>query len=119
MIKILADECIHSDLISSLRKANLDVVTATEAGLSAKSDETVFAKAVSSKRILLTFDRGFGDIFRFDISASPGIVILLIGRMDKTEIINIPLAFFTKLGKRQLAGQLVIIGKHRIRISQR
>lgn len=39
--------------------------------------------------------------------------------MDKTEIINISLAFFTSLEKRRLAGQLVIIGKHRIRISQR
>ena len=119
MIKILADEGIHADLVSALKKAGLDVVTASEAGLSAKNDEDIFAKANSLKRILLTFDRGFGDIFRFDISGSQGVVILLISQMDKTEIINIPLAFFTTLGKRRLTSQLVIIGKHRIRISRR
>lgn len=37
MIKILADECVHADLISALREANLDVVTATEIGLSLPS----------------------------------------------------------------------------------
>ena len=119
MYQILADECIHLDLIKALRQAGLDVLTVIEAGLSSASDETVFELAVKKKRILLTFDRGFGDIFRFDISGSCGVVIVLINQMTKKEIISLPLAFFNFQKGRSLAGKLAIIGKRRIRISQR
>ena len=119
MFKILADACIHSDLVGALREAGFDVLAASQVGLSRASDEKVFKSAVVRKRILLTFDRGFGDIFRFDISGSPGVVILLINQMTKEEIINLPLAFFTFWKNRNFRGKLAIIGKRKIRISER
>ena len=119
MYKILADESIHLDLVNALRKAGLDVLTVAEAKLSGASDKAVFQTAVKRKRILLTFDRGFGDIFRFDISGSSGVVIILISQMTRKEIVNLPLAFFSFQRNRGLIGKLVIIGKRRIRVSQR
>ena len=119
MYKILADECVHLDLAKALRQAGLDVLTVVEAGFPSAPDEVIFREAVARKRILLTFDRGFGDIFRFDISGSFGVVIILIGQMTRKEIINLPLAFFNFQKGRSLAGKSVIIGKRRIRISQR
>lgn len=49
-MKILADECIHTDLVSALKQADLDVLTASEVGLTAQTDEAVFTTAVSLKR---------------------------------------------------------------------
>lgn len=119
MFKILADECINFDIVLALRKSNFNVLTVKEAGLSGKSDEDVFDFAQKSKIILLTFDRGFGDIFRFNIKNSFGIIILLIHNMTKTEIINIPVAFFKSLKNRSLKSKLVIIGKNKIRVIER
>ena len=119
MYQILADECVHLDLVKALRQAGLDVLTVAEAGFSSASDEVVFQEAIRRKRVLLTFDRGFGDIFRFDISNSFGVIIILINQMTKEEIINLPLAFFSFRKGRNLVGKLTIIGKRRIRISQR
>jgi len=119
MYKILADECIPLDLVNVLQEAGLDILTVSEIGLSDADDAKIFKTAVSRKRILLTFDRGFGDIFRFDISGSFGIVIILISQMTRKEIVNLPLAFFRLQKGKSLAGKLVIIGKRKIRISER
>lgn len=119
MLKILADECINTDIVLALRENGFDVLTAKEAGLAGKGDEDVFDFTCKSKRILLTFDRGFGDIFRFDIKKSFGIIILLIHNMSKSEIINITTTFFNTLQKRSLKGKLIIIAKHKIRIIER
>lgn len=119
MHRILADECIHTDLVVALREAGLDVLTVVEAGLSGATDERVFRTAVKKKRIILTFDRGFGDIFRFNIAGSPGVVIVLIGQMSRNEILSLPVAFFSLEDRRDLSGKLAIIGKSKIRISER
>lgn len=94
-MKILADECIPND------------------------DDKIFGYASDKRLVLLTFDRGFGDIFRFDISSSAGVVVMLISQMTKEEMTNILLAFLNSLKGKRLEGQLVIIGKRRIRISSR
>jgi len=119
MYKILADECIHTDLVNALRNAGLDVLTVNEAGLLGVPDKVVFQAGVEKKRIILTFDRGFGDIFRFNIGNSNGVVIVLIKQMSKEEILDISTTFFVSQKDRVLAGKLIIIGKSKIRISSR
>jgi len=119
MLKIFADECVHTDLIKAIKSLGVDIITTQETKLSGKSDEDIFNYCVKSNRILLTFDRGFGDIFRFDIATSEGVVILLISRMKKEEILGIATSFFKKYQNKNLKGKLVIIGKTRVRILKR
>jgi|SRR3989344_9239625 len=117
MYKLLADECVHKDMIDALRSAGHTVKTVYESNMSGATDVEVFDRAIKSDLVLFTFDRGFGDIFAFNISKSSGIVIELINSMDKTEMIDIAVAFFS--GDRKLKGKLVIIGKTKIRIIER
>ena len=119
MIKFFADECVHIDVISALRENGFDVLDVREAGISGSDDEAVFNFAKAHKRVLLTFDRGFGDIFRFNISKSPGVIIVLIHKMSGTEIIKIVLGFANFIQSQNFKGKLAIIGKTKIRISQR
>lgn len=119
MHKILADECIHNDLVTYLKNSGFDVKTVFDLNLSSASDEEVFKKALKEQRALLTFDRGFGDIFRFNIYDSFGVIIVLIAQLTKTELLEIPIAFFKSVTKENLKGKLVIIGKSRVRISER
>jgi hypothetical protein len=71
---------------------------------------------VKTKRVLLTFDRGFGDIFRFDLSKSFGVMIILIFQMTKAEMTNLPLAFLGSRSKEDWRGKLVILGKRKVRV---
>jgi len=120
MLKLFVDECINWDIVFALRQNGFDALTVKDARLTGSDDETIFKFACENKRILLTYDRGFGDIFRFNISESDGIVIILTGRMKKDDIINIVLSFMSIVNKQiDLRGKLVIIGKSKIRITER
>ena len=120
MFKIFADECINLDVIFALRQSGFDTLTVKDAELTGSDDETIFEFACENKRILLTYDRGFGDIFRFDMSKSGGVIIVLTGKMEKNEIVNIVLTFISTINKQaDLCGKLVIIGKSKIRITER
>ena len=115
MLKILADECVHRDLVEALEREEFDVLSIRDIEKGA-DDERVFELAKESERVLLTFDRGFGDFFRFDIENSAGIVIVLIGKLMKEDIIKNTLIFFKSDIAKDLRGKLVIIRKSKIRI---
>ncbi|MDO9399395.1 MAG: DUF5615 family PIN-like protein [bacterium] len=117
MIKFFIDECIHGDVVIALRKSGFDVLTVREANLAKANDDCVFNFACQSKRILLTFDRGFGDIFRFNISRCFGIIIILVGQFNKDEIIIAIINFLNAMeNSGGLKNRLAIIGKNKIRI---
>ncbi len=120
MLKLFVDECINWDIVFALRQSGFDTLTVKDAELIGSDDETIFKFACENKKVLLTYDRGFGDIFRFNISKSNGVIIILTGRMKKDEIINIVLSFMSTADKQiDLRGKLVIIGKSKIRITER
>lgn len=116
-MKILADECIPTDLILALRQQGFDLITSKEAKLTAASDETVFAYCLKHKLVLLTLDRGFGDIFRFDHAKGYGVVVVLIKNMSREEVTGVTASFFNKF--TDLKGKVAVIGKTKIRISER
>jgi predicted nuclease of predicted toxin-antitoxin system len=47
-MKILADECVHKDLVAALRQAGFEVLTAAEANLSGTTDERLFEYVVKT-----------------------------------------------------------------------
>ncbi len=116
MLKFFADECINNDITLALRQNNFDVTTVLEVKLTGKPDDNIFEFAKKTKRILLTFDRGFGDIFRFDISHSSGVIVILSGKMKKDEVIKTILGFIKFISNKNIEGKLVIVGKNKVRI---
>jgi predicted nuclease of predicted toxin-antitoxin system len=115
MLKILADECVHDDLIEGLKGEGFDVLNVREMEQGA-NDEKVFELAMKQKRILLTFDREFGNIFLFDIKNSFGVVIILIGQLKRERIINYTSAFLKSEIVKNMKGKLAILGKKKVRI---
>lgn len=124
MFEFLADECVHADMILALRQSGFAVRTVRQASLTGTDDEAVFAYATANDLVLLTFDRGFGDIFRFSIAKSPGVIIILISQMTMNEAVETLIPFANHLIKQMeadvldmgLNGKLAIIGKNKIRI---
>ena len=60
-MKFLADESCAGPVILALREAGPDVVAIAEIAKGA-TDEQVLELAVNEKRVLITEDRGFGEL---------------------------------------------------------
>jgi predicted nuclease of predicted toxin-antitoxin system len=75
MARVLANENIPGDVVA-LRADRHDVVWMQESG-PGSSDEVVLASALAEGRVLLTFDKDFGELaFRRGLSATPGVILL-------------------------------------------
>ncbi|MDA2922863.1 DUF5615 family PIN-like protein [Patescibacteria group bacterium AH-259-L07] len=115
-MKIFADHCIHTDVVQALRDKGFNVERAIDAGLEKSPDEKIFNYAIKTSRILLTFDRDFGNIIRFNIKRSAGIVIISVEKMSWKMIIKQTVNFFQKNKEKNLAGTIYIIEPKRVRI---
>ena len=75
MTRLLANENVPGDAIVAARAASHDVMWIREVARGA-DDNSVLALALSEKRILLTFDKDFGEmVFRLGRTASCGIIL--------------------------------------------
>ena len=71
----LADECVHADVVSDLRRAGHDVLYAAE--VSPQTEDSELAdEALRDGRVLLTEDKDFGDLAFLKMRAMRGTVLL-------------------------------------------
>lgn len=78
-MRLLADENFPGEAVETLRKDAHDVVW-VRATIPGSGDETVLALAQAESRILLTFDKDFGELaFRSKMPASSGVILFRIG----------------------------------------
>ncbi len=81
MIKILADENVHSDIVRRLRNEGHDLLYVPEIGLAGSSDEKLLEHAIKHNLILLSGDKDFGGLMEFGTLWGRGKVILLRHRL--------------------------------------
>ena len=75
-MRLLADENIPGHTIRALRAAGHDVLAAAET-LPGAADRALLERAVAEARVLLTFDRDFGELAVRELSLMPPGVVLL------------------------------------------
>lgn len=74
-MRFLADENVPGPLIASLRLNAHDVLSVKES-MQGADDRSILARAQSEERVLLTFDKDFGELaFRFGLPAACGVVL--------------------------------------------
>lgn len=77
-MRFLADEDVPRAIVLALREAGHDVTWIRETSPGIR-DEAVLASAVADHRVLLTFDKDFGDlVYRVGRPASCGVVFFRI-----------------------------------------
>jgi predicted nuclease of predicted toxin-antitoxin system len=79
-LRLLADENVHGGIVAGLRAAGHDVlwIAETQPGT---GDEDVLGQARHEERVLLTFDRDFGElIIRRGFSPPSGVLYLRLPR---------------------------------------
>ncbi len=74
-MKFLGDMGIAGSTIKWLRTQGHEATHLRDEGLQRLPDDKIFAKAETEKRIILTFDLGFGDIVAAAGKALPSVII--------------------------------------------
>jgi predicted nuclease of predicted toxin-antitoxin system len=88
----LADENFPRLAVEALRQAGLDVLWMAEENPGASDDE-VLAQSVSTGRILLTFDKDFGELaYRRNLPSHCGIVLFRLTPQSPEEIAALTLS---------------------------
>ena len=109
MVTIFADHCVGKSFIEPLRRAGIDVLMAIDVRLDRASDKEIFEYASAKKRVLISFDRDFINVVRFDIKSGAGIVIFEIDRLSRETIQKRIADFFQSNGVSRLKGRLFVI----------
>lgn len=75
-MRLLADENIPESVVRAMREAGNDVEWARDT-MFAQDDEKILARAQATSRIVLTQDKGFGDLaFKQHLPAQAGIILV-------------------------------------------
>lgn len=113
-MKFLADENFPRLAIQVLRNAGFDVrwIGDTHSGA---SDPEVLRLASADERILLTFDKDFGELaFKAGLPAGCGILLFRITPQDPVEIAPIVLA--TLAAQSDWAGLFGVVTRRNVRV---
>jgi len=85
-MRLLADENIPLDSVRALRSAGHDVFAASE-GVRGEPDERHLARAIAEDRLIITFDRDFGELAtRGTARLAAGVLLLRIVPKSASEV---------------------------------
>jgi predicted nuclease of predicted toxin-antitoxin system len=91
-MRFLADENFPGPAVAALRQQGFDVAWICE-GSSGAQDEAVLARCTRESRVLLTFDKDFGELaFRRGVPGECGIVLFRVATESPEEAAAVALA---------------------------
>jgi predicted nuclease of predicted toxin-antitoxin system len=114
-MQLLANENFPGDAVASLRQHGNDVAWVREDS-PGSSDVEVLERAQREDRILITFDKDFGELaFRFGLPASCGIVLFRISAPSSEYVARLAVAAFHQ--REDWPGHFSVIEDDRIRMT--
>lgn len=114
-MRFLANENFPGPAVSALRNAGHDVVWIREQAPGIPDPE-VLARAVADNRILITFDKDFGELaFRHGLTANSGIVLFRIVPVDAARVADPAVRILGS--KADWAGHFAVVDEHRVRMT--
>lgn len=110
----LANENVPLDAITALREKAHDVIwIRTDAPGS--SDEDILARGVAEKRIVITFDKDFGELaFRSHLPSQCGIILFRIRGKSSEDMARVVASAVES--RSDWAGHFTVVEEHRIRM---
>ncbi len=120
-MKFLADENISTETIEFLKQRGFDIKDAYESGLQGCPDEEIVSFASREKRIILTFDLDFGEIYYFREKPMFGAIVLRVEPQIPAEVNNVIEKFLShpEVNLDESADTLIILDKEKFRIRRR
>jgi predicted nuclease of predicted toxin-antitoxin system len=115
-MRFLADENFPGAAVQALRAAGHDVTWVQEAAAGSK-DEAVLQRAQDEARILITFDKDFGELaFRRGLPASSGIILLRITAPSAAHVAQVVREAIEQ--RKDWAGHFSVVDDNRIRMTK-
>ena len=115
-MKFLANENVAGDAVTALREKGHDVAWIRTDAPGSK-DEDVLARAMAEHRILITFDKDFGELaFHAHLPASCGIILFRISAPSSPFIANAVVAAIES--RSDWTGHFSVIEENRIRMRE-
>lgn len=114
-MRILANENFPGDAVTALRQRGHDVIwVRTDAP--GTSDVEILARAQRDDRIVVTFDKDFGELaFRSGLPASSGIILFRISTPSSAYVARAAVAALES--RNDWAGHFAVIEERRIRMT--
>lgn len=113
-MRFLADENFLGDAVLALQQQGHDVVW-IRIDAPGSSDQQVLARAQVEQRIILTFDKDFGELaFRFGLPATSGIILFRLPLLKPTSLISIVISVLAT--RSDWSGLFTVVESDRIRI---
>jgi predicted nuclease of predicted toxin-antitoxin system len=111
--KLLADENVPAKAVEALRAAGCDVLSIQEHAPGV-SDAQVLRLAATQQRILITFDRDYGElIFRQNLAAGPSVIYFRDAPLTPSDVSDAVLALVASPDAIQ--GALVVVSRRSVR----
>lgn len=114
-MQFLANENFPADAVSAMRDQGHDVawIRTESPGI---SDTEVLDRAQRENRILITFDKDFGELaFRFKLPSLSGIILFRISTLSAKQIADIALAAVES--RSDWSGHFAVVEDDRIRMT--
>ena len=114
-MRLLANENFPLDAVEALRKIGHDVTWIREDARGSQ-DEQVLARAQKEDRILVTFDKDFGELaFRSKLPATSGVILFRISAPSSQHVASVAVQAIAS--RSDWAGHFSVIEDHRIRMT--
>lgn len=114
-LRILANENVPGGAVEALRHEGHDVVW-IRTHAPGSTDEAILAQAQTESRVLMTFDKDFGEMaFRRGLPASSGIILFRIETTGSVQATTLVLAALKS--RSDWAGHFSVVEKDRIRMT--
>ncbi len=115
-MRLLANENFPGPAVHALRSAGHDVLWA-RTDMAGQPDQEILERAQQDQRVLLTFDKDFGDLaFRWGLPAECGVILFRIGIPSPDVAARRAVAEFAARADADWAGKFAVIEDYRVRI---
>ncbi len=121
MLKFLLDANISYETANFLNSLGYDTKTVAQFGLAEAEDIEIVNRAIREKRIIITLDLDFGEIFYFSSKEKFRVIVLRL-RNQTVESVNKALDWFLKtkiLEKKKFQNTLMIVESGRIKVRKK
>jgi predicted nuclease of predicted toxin-antitoxin system len=114
-MRILANENVPGDAVAALRARGHDVLWA-RTDMPASADAAVLSRAQTESRLVVTFDKDFGELaFRARLPASTGVLLFRTAMPSSTAVAALVVAAVES--RADWAGHFAVIDDDRIRMT--
>lgn len=114
-MQLLANENFPLDAVEALRAVGHDVAW-VHIDAPGSSDEDVLARAQAENRVLVTFDKDFGElVYRMGLPASNGVILFRISTPSPTHVAAVAVAAIQS--RSDWPGHFSVVEDHRIRMT--